>query len=634
MISSWKKYSLGFFKKMVPTISATEKIALRCGTLSLDRHLFENKVPLVLKNYKVHLTELEKIFLDKETSMLCQLRKNKEEKVTEEEMNYVRQKGFLGLCLPESSGGKGFSSYAHSRVVEKIASHCISSAVTVMVPNSLGPGELLVKYGTTEQKKKYLRKLATGEMLPCFGLTGPQNGSDALGQLDRGSLVESGTMIEFECNKRWITLAPIADLVGLAIHVEGFGVTLLLLERESVPWLIGDRHYPVGATFMNGTIKTKGPVRVPVETIIGGKENIGKGWEMLMECLSEGRGISLPALSVGVGCMLSIKTSYYAKARKQFGISLYQMQGVQEKLGRMIANTYTSLAMHELFNATLLKGEKSSVLSAILKYRATEMGRETILHGMDIFAGKGITMGPRNPIASFYTQIPIAITVEGSNTLTRSLIVFAQGINKSHPYVGGLIEALETENADAFFRLLPKMVLYTLDHYRRSFSPSVDKKAILESRNSLFILVSSLLLLKGKGLKKDQMQTGRMADVFSDLYAAYSLLWFQKDKELESLLLQHLLARMDTNLGKVCEEEGIYFLLGPMWKTRDLSDKQWIQLSQTVLNNPTIDNLFSEYVYVDKKDAIFQYREFLQQKKTPPPELVNEIIQVDSFPNQ
>ena len=621
---------LSLFQKLLPRISTTEKIALRCGTLSLDANIFQNNVRTVLPSYKLSLSEKEKDFLGYETHQLCGMRYGRQNvPLSSNDMDFIRENGFLGLCLPESFKGKGFSSYAHSRVVEKIASSCVSSSVTVMVPNSLGPGELLVKYGTPEQKAKYLEKLATGQMLPCFGLTGPRNGSDALGALDNARLVDDHT-IEFECNKRWITLAPVADLVGLAVDVEGHGVTVLLLKRNEVDWEMGPRHLPIGATFMNGTIRTRKPVRVSTEKILGGPAQLGKGWEMLMECLSEGRGISLPALSVGVGCFLSIQTSYYARARQQFKIPLSKMEGVQEKLGRMVANTYTTLAMHELFNATLLKKEKSSVLSAILKYRTTELARETVLHGMDIFAGKGITTGPRNSIASIYSQIPIAITVEGSNTLTRSLIVFAQGINKSHPYVGDMVQALEDSDSRKFFSLLPKMVGYVSYHLLRLYNPFLDK---LEHRNSLFIVMASLMLFKGPLLKKNQMQTGRMADWMTHLYTAYALLWFQKNKTIEPLLLQKVMHDMDETIVAITREEGLVcsLLFAPWCRSVPLSDASWTKLSQAVLNDTSLDNLLASYIHLDSRDPLVQFRALHHEGKNADKALIDEIITVDVF---
>lgn len=613
------------FQKLLPRISATEKIALRCGTLSLDRNIFQNNVRPVLPHYRLALTDTEQAFLTKETAALCAMRYGHRDKaLSHPEMDFIKRNGFLGLCLSE---GKGFSSYAHSRIVQKIASSCVSASVTVMVPNSLGPGELLVKYGTAQQKEKYLARLARGEMVPCFGLTGPHNGSDALGSLDKARLVDENT-IEFECDKRWITLAPIADLVGLAVNVEGRGVTVLLLERHEVDWEIGPRHRPIGASFMNGTIRTTKPVRVSTEKVLGGPPQIGNGWEMLMECLSEGRGISLPALSVGVGCFLSLQTSYYTLARRQFNIPLSDMEGVQEKLGRMVANTYTTLAMHELFNATLLRGEKSGVLSAILKYRTTELARETVGHGMDIFAGKGITTGPRNPIASIYAQIPIAITVEGSNTLTRSLIVFAQGINKSHPYVGDMVHALENDDASTFYRLLPSMVGYVAYHYAMLWNPMTDT---LHRRNSLFIVLASLVLLKGKGLKKNQMQTGRMADLMSHLYTAYSLLWFQKNEKMETLLLQNVMAEMDDALAAVCREEGFVWrmLFQPYWRIQPLSDASWTTLSHAVRKDRSLDDLLASYIHLDPRDPLVKFREHHHHQEEPPASLVDDIIRVD-----
>ena len=624
---------LSVFKKLLPVISKTEKIALRCGALSLDRRIFENTARQHLKDYRLVLTSKEQEFLDRDTERLCARRYPvRDHAMSTDDMNIVR-KDFLGLCVPEAYDGKGFSSYAHSRVVQKIASACISTAVSVMVPNSLGPAELLLKYGTPGQKDAYLQKLATGTMLPCFGLTGPQNGSDALGSLDKGRLVESDTMVEFECNKRWITLAPVADIVGLAIDVEGYGPTVLLLERDEVDWEMGPRHHPIGSTFMNGTIRTRGPVRVSTQKVLGGPTNLGKGWEMLMESLSEGRGISLPALSVGVGCFMSLQTSYYARARTQFKIPLSEMQGVQEKLGRIIANTYTTLAMHELLNATLLRGEPSSVLSAILKYRTTELARESVVHAMDIFAGKGISLGPKNPVASIYSQIPIAITVEGSNTLTRSLIVFAQGINKSHPYVGDMIEALENNDSARFLALLPRMVGYVVYHYGRSWMPASTLDSRVDRRNSLFLVLASLMLLKGKRLKKDQMQTGRMADLFSLLYTAYALRWFDKNRGVENTLLENVLSDMDRLLIDVCREEGVLvsLLCMPWLRANPLADKDWVALSQLVLNDASVDALLASYIYLDPEDPVVRFRKCWREGTTPGKDLLDEIVQVDVF---
>lgn len=627
---------VSFFKRLLPPLSETEKIALRCGGLSIDRQLFENKVLAGLPSYRLFLKSEEQDFLRNETEVLCGLRTSTQEAVTPSQMNYLREQGFFGLCLPKGFGGKGFSSYAHSRIVQKIASHCPSLAVTVMVPNSLGPGELLVKYGTLEQQKTYLPNLARGKQIPCFGLTGPENGSDALGRLDRGRLLND--QIEFECNKRWITLAPIADLIGLAIDIEDIGVTVLLLERTFLEThgVVFERHFPVGGHFWNGTIRTTRPVKIPVSCVLGGPSKLGKGWEMLMECLAEGRGISLPALSTGIGATLCIKTSYYAKARVQFRRSIGDMQGVQWKIGHMIANTYSSLAMHELFNATLLKGEHSSVLSAILKYKTTEMARETITHAMDIFAGKGITTGSRNPLVHFFTQVPIAITVEGSNTLTRSLIIFAQGINKSHPHVAELVLAMEENDEESFRDGLFKMIQYCLRHTQKSFSlnySSHDITNILEHRTSLFLLMASVALFKGKQLKTKQIQTGRLADVFTDLYTCYSLLWYQKFPHIEKLLVRHLLSRIDTTMMEICNQENILWKMGlrPWRPCPSLRDEDWIELSQVILTNKELDQYLETFVYLDPRDPIIKMRACLLRGETPCANLLRDIIQVDAY---
>jgi len=439
--------------------------------------------------------------------------------------------------------------------------------------------------------------------------------------------------IKFKCNKRWITLAPIADLIGLAIIIEDpnkllkdnkKGITLLLVERNYfTSSQIGKRHQPIGGAFWNGPIQVTEDITIPIEKVIGGEKEIGNGWKMLMECLAEGRGISLPSLSSGTSQYASLITTYYAHARKQFKISLTEMEGVKEKLSDMYINTFTIMAMQHTFNSALMKGEKSSVLSAILKQQSTELGRKTINNAMDIFAGKGITLGSRNPIAHLYQQVPIAITVEGSNTLTRSLIIFGQGLNKSHPFVSTLFTSLENNDKKLFYNTLYSFLFYASYHsiysLLTSFLPvsllSLDKQ--IRICNSNFITFSNFLLaFEGGNMKKKQIKSGLMADIFSSLFVCYSLEHYTQyliatnyekfSKELNMLknvIIKQRLQEIKTNMNQISSN---HLLLKLFFNQRyvNVKDYEKNQISQMILdknnlkNEMLLETLFKENVFV------------------------------------
>jgi len=642
-------------KKLLPRISATERLALQAGSLSIDRLMYENKLRVseIRERYpRVRLTSEETKFIQDSTDVLCSHTDAYEVKTMRDldpgTWKYLRENGFFGLCIPKEKGGLGFSQHAHSKIVEKISSRCTSTAVTVMVPNSLGPGEMLLKYGTEEQKERHLSRLASGEKLPCFGLTGPYNGSDAAATPDVGLVerrTEDGVLgIRFSCEKRWITLAPVAGLVGIAIQVkdpQGLltqgreGITLLLLDMDlysggSID--IGKRHYPIGGSFMNGPIRIK-DLFVPIsDAVIGGEDRVGSGWSMLMECLAEGRGTSLPALASGVSKHLALHTSYYAHARKQFRLSISQMEGVQEKLASLNANTYAIEAMQQMFNALVAQGEVSGVLSAVMKYKTTELGRINVNLAMDVLAGKGITLGPRNRVASMYEQMPIAITVEGSNTLTRSLIIFGQGLNKSHPYVMRILEALETSSASSsVYPLLAVMVWHTLQNPYR-----LDP---IQRLNGNFIVLANLMLFLGGRIKSKQMLSGRMADIFTNLFLCYSLMWYNRHPQMENFLIQRTLFETEELVYGMCEN---YPWLGPLLKVfffpvgrwrRPPTDETVKEVSQMVLTDKLFESILTDGIYLDQGTPLMKYRELFNKKEIIPDELVREIYRVDEFHN-
>ena len=463
---------LAMFRKVMPPMSQTEREAIEAGTVWFDAELFSGRPnwARLLAVPTPTLTPEEQHFLDHDVDELCAMVTDWETTNIYKDLppavwQFIKERGFLGMSIAKEFGGLGFSAYAHSQVMTKLSTHSGSVAVTVMVPNSLGPGELLAHYGTDEQKRRYLPRLAKGLEIPCFALTNPYAGSDAAAIPDYGIVCwgeHDGARVlglRLTWDKRYITLGPVATLLGLAFRAydpdhliggkEDIGITCALIPTSHPGVQIGRRHMPLNAVFQNGPNWGR-DVFIPMDWIIGGQPMLGRGWRMLMECLAAGRGISLPATGTGMAKLAVRTTGGYARVRQQFKTPIGMFEGIEEPLARMGGNLYMMDAARVLTAWAVDLGEKPAVLSGIAKLHLTERTRKVVIDAMDIVGGKGICMGPSNFIAAAYMQLPVAITVEGANILTRSLIVFGQGAIRCHPYVLKEIEATrEVDRAKA-----------------------------------------------------------------------------------------------------------------------------------------------------------------------------------------
>ncbi|WP_425877950.1 acyl-CoA dehydrogenase [Acinetobacter sp. TWP2-2-3] len=568
----------------MPSISPTEREALDSGTSWWEKELFMGAPNWETFNSYPYpkLSLEEQAFLDNEVETLCSMLDeweiHEQKALPDHVWQYIKEHGFLGLIIPKEYGGRAFSSFAQSRVMSKIASRSLTTAVSCMVPNSLGPGELLLHYGTEEQKDRYLPGLARGEEIPCFGLTSPEAGSDAGAIPDTGVVCygqfEGQEVLGLRMNfsKRWITLAPIATVVGLAFkmydpdHLLGeqteYGITCALLPASHEGVIVGPRHNP-GPPFMNGTVEGK-DVFIPLDWIIGGVKNAGKGWRMLMECLAVGRGISLPALSTSTSEMTYLNVGAFSRIRQQFKISVGKFEGVQEATSEIASDTYMLEAFRYLVTCGLNQGGKPAVMTAIAKYYATEGMRKVVNHGMDVVGGRAIQMGPRNFLAPYYQAIPVSITVEGANILSRSLMIFGQGSMRCHPYLYEELQLLQAEDSAAalnpFDNLLFKHLGYTFNRTARSFayaftggSSAAPQSAvdftqpyykIINRLSANFALTADMCLgLLAGDIKRKEMLSGRLADIHAHLFIASSILkYFEHSKKTEDERLHAQLA--------------------------------------------------------------------------------------------
>ncbi len=556
---------------VVPKISTTERTALEAGVVWIEKDLFSGKPNFteIMKEPYGKLTAEEVIFMKGPVEELCKLSEPwkiwKNRDIPANVIDFLKQKGFFGMIIPKEYGGLGFTAMAHSEVVMKIASRSLPLSITVMVPNSLGPAELLIHYGTDAQKKYWLPRLANGSEIPCFGLTEPTAGSDA------GSITSTGIVfknadgklaVRINWNKRWITLASISTVIGLAFRlrdpdkllgsVEDLGITCALIPSKTPGVEIGRRHDPLTIPFHNCPTTGKDVEVVLEDAVVGGLKGVGQGWTMLMECLAAGRGVSLPAQSTG-GSKLAFRTaSSHALIRKQFGVSIGKFEGVEEPLARIGATTYGLEAVRRFTLGALDKGLKPPVVTAMIKYQCTEMGRRVVNDAMDVMGGAGISLGSRNLIAEGYIATPIGITVEGANIMTRTLIVFGQGALRCHPFAFDEVAAIEAGNVKNFDRAfwghighvvrnLCRSILLSLSRGYLALAPSgthtkirIHYRRLTWASATFAILADIAMGSLGGQLKSKEKITGRFADIFSHMYmATCALRRFKEDGQPE-----------------------------------------------------------------------------------------------------
>lgn len=560
-------------KQSLPTISQTEQEALDAGDVWWEGELFKGNPNWndMLAMKKPELTQEEQAFVDNQVEHLCAMIDDWQVSTVDNDLpanvwDYLKKEKFWGLSIVKQYGGLGFSPYAHSTIVCKIATRSLTAAVTTMVPNSLGPAELIYHYGTEAQKNYYLPRLASGEDIPCFGLTSPTAGSDAGSITDFGIVCKQmvdgkevlGIRLTFD--KRYITLAPVATVIGLAIKLydpehllgdkENIGITLCLVPSHTPGVEQGARHIPLQSPFMNGPLRGQN-VFVPMDAIIGGTDMAGQGWRMLMECLSIGRGISLPALSTASVKLCYFSTGLYAKIRKQFKLPLAAFEGVEEALARIAAHAYLLEASRCFTVGPVCEHKKPAVASAIAKYHMTEIARQTINDAFDVHAGKAVQGGPSNYLSGTYLGMPVSITVEGANILTRNLIIFGQGALRCHPYVRQEIAAAAEKDPvfalAQFDKLICSHLGYTLSNLARTFGygltggawvrvgsrgPKLTKyfKQLTRMSAALALVSDVAMMSMGGELKRKERISARLGDVLSQLYLASATLKYYYDE--------------------------------------------------------------------------------------------------------
>ncbi len=571
--------------QFLPTISETEQTAIDAGTVWMEGELFSGKPDFdkTLDQLYPELSDEEQAFLDGPCEKVCEMvddwQVHQRGDLSTETWDYLKEKGFFGLIIPKEYGGKGFSAAGRSAVVQKLGGHSVPLAITVMVPNSLGPGELLLHYGTDEQQDRYLPRLASGEILPAFALTEPNAGSDAGGMESTGEVFEdeNGELkLRLNWEKRYISLAAISGVLGLAFKLqdpenhlgkgEDLGITCALVPTDTPGVKLGRRHDPLGVAFFN--CPTEGEdVILPLDAIIGGREGAGRGWAMLMDALSAGRGIMLPAQAVGGGKAVTRVAGAHAAVREQFGLSIGKFEGIEEPLARIAGYTYLMDAARNYTNGAVDQGEKPSVVSAIMKYNTTEMQRDLVNDGMDILAGNGISRGPNNLLALAYQSLPISITVEGANILTRTMMIFGQGAIRCHPYALKEIEALMDEDVEAFDDAFWSHIGHVVRNGFRAFGLSLTRGHMASSpvrgpaapyyrkmawASASFAFFADLAMGSlGGMLKRKEKITGRFADILSWMYLGTAVLTrFEKEgrpEEQEPFLhwsMQYAFAQM------------------------------------------------------------------------------------------
>ena len=554
------------YRKVMPKLSSTEREALEAGTVWWDAELFSGKPRWrrLLRQPSPSLSEREQAFINGPVEELCLMLDDweiseKYQDLPEPVWQFIRDNRFFSMIIPKEYGGLEFSAQANSAVVMKIASRNITAAVTVMVPNSLGPGELLMHYGTEAQKSYYLPRLASGQEIPCFALTSPLAGSDAGAIPDTGivckDVFDGKEVLGLRLNwdKRYITLAPVATLLGLAFRAydpdgllgdsKDLGISCALIPTSTPGIEIGNRHKLVGAVFMNGPTRGK-DVFIPIDWVIGGQDRLGQGWRMLMQSLAAGRAISLPSMGVAGGKMASMVSGAYAKIRTQFDVPIGSFEGIEEPLSRIGGRTYRMDAARVLTLIALDQGEKPGVLSAINKHHLTESNRQCIIDAMDVHGGKGIIQGPNNYLAHAYQALPISITVEGANILTRSMIIFGQGAIRAHPCLlieMNAVSGIANSQARRIFdNALFTHIGFSLSNAVRSLllgltgsrmtpapvtGPHAKYFRQLSRLSAAFaFMADSVLVLLGGKFKFKEHLSGRLADALIHLYLGSAML--------------------------------------------------------------------------------------------------------------
>jgi acyl-CoA dehydrogenase len=543
---------------IMPTISETERTAIESGSVWAEAELFSGKPDFrkLMNEPYPSLTPEERAFLDGPVNELCSVVDDWEVWETRElpqaAWDVIKRERFLGMIIPKEFGGLGFSALAHSEVIMKLATRSIPVCITVMVPNSLGPAELLMHYGTDEQKRRLLPRLASGEDIPAFALTEPGAGSDAGAIASHGTLfkgTDGKLYIRLNWNKRYITLAAIATLLGVAFKLsdpdnllgqgEDLGITCALVPTDTPGVVIGRRHDPLGTPFYN--CPTQGhDVVVPIDAVVGGQDGCGKGWRMLTESLAAGRGISLPAQSTGGAKLGTRVISAYASVRKQFGLPIGKFEGIEEPVARIAGFNYLLEAMRRYTLGAIDQGMKPAVITAIAKYHSTEIGRKLINDAMDVAGGSGISRGPRNQIAHYYIATPIGITVEGANILTRTLIIFGQGALRAHPYALAEVNAIGARDLRAFDRAFWGHIGHIVRNLSRSIVLSLTRGNLAGSpvggptaryyrklawASATFAILADIAMgALGGSLKLKEKLTGRFADVLSWMYIGTAVL--------------------------------------------------------------------------------------------------------------
>ncbi|WP_426416218.1 acyl-CoA dehydrogenase [Aestuariirhabdus sp. LZHN29] len=561
------------FKAVAPRVSETERVALEAGTVGWDGELFSGNPDWnrLLSNTDQGLSAEERAFLKKQCSVAAGMCDGWDIAVERADLpgdlwKYLKKEKFFGMIIPKEYGGLGFSAKAQSAVLQKLAFN-ESLMVVVGVPNSLGPGELLLKYGTQQQKDHYLPRLADGRDIPCFGLTAPRAGSDATSIPDVGIVCTQeidgkevlGVSLTFE--KRWITLSPIATVVGLAFRMfdphgllgdtDDIGITCALIPRDTKGLEIGRRHFPIGSPFMNGPLRAK-DMFIPLEWIIGGPEMAGQGWRMLVECLSVGRCITLPSGASGSGRYVTGYTGGFARIRRQFNMPIADMEGVQEPLARIASMAYIARATVRHTANMIDAGEKPAVPSAILKSQLTEFQRQMLIDAMDVHGGKTVTLGPRNYLGLGYAATAVSITVEGANIMTRSLMIFGQGAIRCHPWVLPELEAMEANDLQAFDKAIFSHVAMVAGNAARAFSAGLKLPmdetplpgeaqvygwAVNRYSAAFSLLADGAMASLGASLKQRELLSARLGDILSNLYMVTMVLkhWHEtrgvKDEE-------------------------------------------------------------------------------------------------------